>query len=175
VVLPQISRPLTLGLVPEHRTGIVHLRQYLQPGREHLPHCQELRTKRPNGRDPVGDAHLCGDVVGLRRLSNMARKSSSVWGSFLARRTEAILKWVTAFSRTSPSFLALERLQEIDPAQRVYESVKPGPGGSVRLVLTPLELRDRCAIAWRCRFRHRAGIGTLAMGCWHPMYRCARR
>ena len=85
----------------------------------------------------------------------MARKPSSLWCSFLARRTEAILKWVTAFSRTSPSFLALERLQEIDPAQLAYESVKPGPGGSVRLVLTPLELRDRLAVPIPPPHRHR--------------------
>lgn len=85
----------------------------------------------------------------------MARKPSSVWCSFLARRTEAILEWVTAFSRTSPSFLALERLQEIDPAQLAYESVKPGPGGSVRLMLTPLELRDRLAVPIPPPHRHR--------------------
>ena len=34
-----------------------------------------------------------------------------------------------------PAF-ALERLCEIDPEHLVYESVKPGPGGSVSLLLT---------------------------------------
>ena len=33
---------------------------------------------------------------------------------------------------------ALERWREIDADHLVYESVKPGPGGSVRLMLTPL-------------------------------------
>ncbi len=41
-----------------------------------------------------------------------------------------------------PAF-ALERLREIDPEHLVYEGVKPGPGGSVTLMLTPLELLDR--------------------------------
>jgi len=36
-----------------------------------------------------------------------------------------------------PAF-ALERLREIDPAYLVYESSKPGPGGSVGLILTPM-------------------------------------
>jgi hypothetical protein len=40
-----------------------------------------------------------------------------------------------------PAF-ALERLRQIDAGHLVYESVKPGPGGSVSLMLTPLELID---------------------------------
>ena len=43
-----------------------------------------------------------------------------------------------------PAF-ALERLREIDAERLVYESVKPGAGGSVRLMLTPLELIERLA------------------------------
>jgi hypothetical protein len=43
-----------------------------------------------------------------------------------------------------PAF-ALERLREIDPEHLVYESAKPGPGGSVSLILTPMELLDRLA------------------------------
>ena len=43
-----------------------------------------------------------------------------------------------------PAF-ALERLREIDAEHLVYESVKPGPGGSVSLMLTPLELIERLA------------------------------
>lgn len=43
-----------------------------------------------------------------------------------------------------PTF-ALERLREIDPEHLVYESAKPGPGGSVSLILTPMELLDRLA------------------------------
>ena len=43
-----------------------------------------------------------------------------------------------------PAF-ALERLREVDAQHLVYESVKPGPGGSVTLMLTPLELLDRLA------------------------------
>ena len=38
---------------------------------------------------------------------------------------------------------ALERLRQIDPEHLVYESIKPGPGGSVSLLLTPLELIER--------------------------------
>ena len=43
---------------------------------------------------------------------------------------------------TRPAF-ALERLREIDPEHLVYESVKPGPGGSVSRMLNPMQLRDR--------------------------------
>jgi hypothetical protein len=43
-----------------------------------------------------------------------------------------------------PAF-ALERLREIDPEHLVYESVKPGPGGSVSLLLTPMQLLDHLA------------------------------
>ncbi len=61
-----------------------------------------------------------------------------------------------------PAF-ALERLREIDPEHRVYESVKPGPGGSVSLMLTPMQLLDRLAalIPPPRRHRHRY-IGVLA-------------
>ena len=61
-----------------------------------------------------------------------------------------------------PAF-ALERLREIDPEHLVYESVKPGPGGSVSLMLTPLELLDRLAalIPPPRRHRHRY-FGVLA-------------
>ena len=43
-----------------------------------------------------------------------------------------------------PAF-ALERLREIDAESLVYESVKPGAGGSVSLMLTPLVLMKRLA------------------------------
>ncbi len=43
-----------------------------------------------------------------------------------------------------PAF-ARDRLREIDPGHLVYTSVKPGPGGSRSLLLTPLELLDRLA------------------------------
>jgi hypothetical protein len=45
----------------------------------------------------------------------------------------------------------------------VYESIKPGPGGSVSLMLTPLELIGRLAalIAQPRRHRHRY-YGVLA-------------
>ena len=39
----------------------------------------------------------------------------------------------------------LERLREIDPEHLMYESTKPGPGGSVSLLLTPMQLLDRLA------------------------------
>ncbi len=55
----------------------------------------------------------------------------------------------------------MERLREVDPEHLVYESVKPGPGGSVTLMLTPLELLDRLAAPIPCRHRHRY-FGMLA-------------
>jgi hypothetical protein len=61
-----------------------------------------------------------------------------------------------------PAF-ALERLRQIAPEHLVYESVKPGPGGSVSLMLTPHELLDRLAalIPPPRRHRHRY-YGVLA-------------
>jgi len=61
-----------------------------------------------------------------------------------------------------PAF-ALERLREIDPAHQVYESIKPGPSGSLTLMLTPFELIDRLAalIPPPRRHRHRT-YGVLA-------------
>ena len=61
-----------------------------------------------------------------------------------------------------PAF-ALERLREIDPEHLVYESVKPGPGGNVSLMLTPMQLLDRLAalIPPPRRHRHRY-YGVLA-------------
>ena len=58
---------------------------------------------------------------------------------------------------------ALERLREIDPEHLVYESVKPGPGGSVSLLPTPMQLLDRLAalIPPPRRHRHRY-YGVLA-------------
>ncbi len=54
-------------------------------------------------------------------------------------------------------------MREIDPEHLVYESAKSGPGGSVSLMLTPLELLDRLAalIPPPRRHRHRY-IGVLA-------------
>jgi Putative transposase len=61
-----------------------------------------------------------------------------------------------------PAF-ALERLREIDAERLVYESVKPGAGGGVRPMLTPLELIERLAalIPPPRRHRHRY-FGVLA-------------
>jgi hypothetical protein len=61
-----------------------------------------------------------------------------------------------------PAF-ALERLREIDAEHLVYESIKPGPGGSISLMLTPLELIERLAalIPPPRRHRHRY-YGVLA-------------
>lgn len=58
---------------------------------------------------------------------------------------------------------ALERLRQINPEHLVYESLKPGPGGSVSLLLTPLELIARLAslIPPPRRHRHRY-YGVLA-------------
>ena len=61
-----------------------------------------------------------------------------------------------------PAF-AQEQLREIDAEHLVYERVKPGPGGSVSLMLTPMELLDRLAalIPPPRRHRHRY-VGVLA-------------
>ena len=53
-----------------------------------------------------------------------------------------------------PAF-ALERLREVDAEHLVYESLKPGPGGSIRLMLTPLELIERLAALIPPPRRHR--------------------
>jgi len=61
-----------------------------------------------------------------------------------------------------PAF-ALERLREIAPEHLVYESIKPGPGGNVGLMPTPMQWLDRLAALFppRCRHRHRF-CGALA-------------
>jgi|GEM_PF-1420578 len=61
-----------------------------------------------------------------------------------------------------PAF-ALERLREIDTEHLVYESVKPGPGGSVCVMLTPMQRLDRLAalIPPPRKHRHRT-YGLLA-------------
>jgi len=61
-----------------------------------------------------------------------------------------------------PAF-ALERLREIDARHLVYESSKPGPGGSVGLILTPMQLQGRLAalIPPPRKHRHRT-FGVLA-------------
>jgi hypothetical protein len=61
-----------------------------------------------------------------------------------------------------PAF-ALERLREIDAEHLVYESIKRGLGGSISLMLTPLELIERVAalIPPPRRHRHRY-YGVLA-------------
>jgi hypothetical protein len=51
-------------------------------------------------------------------------------------------------------------LREIDPERLVYESVKPGPGGSVTLMLTPLDRLAALILPPR-RQRHRY-FGVLA-------------
>ena len=60
---------------------------------------------------------------------------------------------------------ALEPLAEIDAEHLVYERVKPGPGGSVSLMLTPLELIERLAalIPPPRRCGHRSGFGGTAV------------
>ena len=63
-----------------------------------------------------------------------------------------------------PAF-ALERWREIDAEHLVYESIKPGPGGSISLMLTPLELIERLAalIPPPRRCGHRSGFGGTAV------------
>lgn len=60
-----------------------------------------------------------------------------------------------------PAF-APERLREIDTEHLVYESVKPGPGGSVSLMLTPIQLLDRLAPL----IPPREGIVIATSVCW---------
>jgi hypothetical protein len=60
--------------------------------------------------------------------------------------------------------LALERLREVDAEHLAYDGAKPGPGGSLTLRLTPLELLERLAalIPPPRRHRHRY-FGVLAV------------
>ena len=59
--------------------------------------------------------------------------------------------------------VVIARVRQMDPEHLVYESIKPGPGGSVSLLLTPLELIERLAalIPPPRRHRHRY-YGVLA-------------
>jgi hypothetical protein len=64
---------------------------------------------------------------------------------------------------------ALERLRQIDPEHLVYESLKPGPGGSVSLLLTQLELiasgvADSSAAPASASLLRRAGAECAAAG-----------
>ena len=74
---------------------------------------------------------------------------------------------------------ALERLRQIDAEHLVYESVKPGPGGSVSLLLTPLELIERLAalipVLSLSKGRRRAGIGIVTTASWRRTRRYGRR
>jgi hypothetical protein len=54
------------------------------------------------------------------------------------------------------------RTLQVDADHLVYESVKPGAGGSVSLMLTPLELIERLAAWVRSR---RAEQGHHVWGC----------
>ena len=58
----------------------------------------------------------------------------------------------------------MERLREIDAEHLVYESVKPGAGGSGSLMLTPLELIERLAALIAPNAPLRSAVTALA-GC----------
>jgi len=73
-----------------------------------------------------------------------------------------------------PAF-ALERLREIDPEHLVYESAKPGPGGSVSLILTPMELLDRLAALIPPRVGNISDTATATSACWRQIRRYGRR
>ena len=68
-----------------------------------------------------------------------------------------------------PAF-ALERLREIDTEHLVYGSVKPGPGGRVSVLLTPLQLLDRLAALIPPPRRHRHRY----YGDWRRTHRSGR-
>ncbi len=70
-----------------------------------------------------------------------------------------------------PAF-AQERLRQIDAEHLVYESPKPGPGGRVSQIPTPLELMDRLA-ALIPPPPGDTGIATTV--CWRRIRRCGRR
>ena len=95
------------------------------------------------------------------------RQSEICPQSVLHRATSATLSCPRPSRRllrhcARPAF-ALERWREIDAEHSVYESIKPGPGGSISLMLTPLELIERLAalIPPPRRHRHRY-YGVLA-------------
>ncbi len=97
------------------------------------------------------------------------RQSEICPQSVLHRATSATLSCPRPSRRllrhcARPAF-ALERWREIDAEHSVYESIKPGPGGSISLMLTPLELIERLAalIPPPCRHRHRyCGVLVLS-------------
>ncbi|MEF8736765.1 MAG: transposase [Candidatus Accumulibacter necessarius] len=87
------------------------------------------------------------------------RQSEICPQSVLHRATSATLSCPRPSRRllrycARPAF-ALERCREIDAEHLVYGSIKPGPGGSVSLMLTPLELIGRLAALIPPRRRHR--------------------
>jgi hypothetical protein len=63
-------------------------------------------------------------------------------------------------------------LAEIDAEHLVYESIKPGPGGSVSLMLTPLELIERLAALIPTAA---PASPSLLRGAGTPMHRYAHR
>lgn len=66
-----------------------------------------------------------------------------------------------------PAF-ALERLREIDRGHLVYESTKPGLGGSVILLLALMQLLDLLGELTPPR----AAIGIATTACGHRTRRC---
>ena len=68
---------------------------------------------------------------------------------------ELILRLQSSLRYCARPAFALERLREIDAGHLVYESVKPGSGGSLSVMLTPLELIERLAALIPPPRRHR--------------------
>jgi hypothetical protein len=104
--------------------------------------------------NPLNDARAVAERLAALRFATVRIEGDDREG------LERLLRYCAR-----PAF-ALERLREIDPEHLVYESVKPGRGGSVSLILTPLELLDRLAALVRpaqrgpvwLRFARGAGV-----------------
>ncbi|MCM8614066.1 transposase [Accumulibacter sp.] len=101
-----------------------------------------------------------GDAQGMAEWEHSGGFSVDAEVRIEAHEREGLERLLRYCAR--PAF-ALDRLREIDPERLVYESVKPGPGGSVSLMLTPMQLLDRLAalIPPPRKHRHRY-YGVLA-------------
>lgn len=72
--------------------------------------------------------------------------------------------------RARPSF-AMERLRELDGEHLIYDSPKPGPGGSGPQILTPLELLDcLAALVPPSRIHGPRHFGVLARTAAHRKF-----
>ena len=95
-----------------------------------------------------------------RRMHRAIRHQPTLSGN-LAATSNAASSPTASPARAAPSVGTTSWLP-IDPEYLVYESLKPGPGGSVSLLMMPLELIERLA-------------ALIPPPRWCRMRRCGRR